>query len=597
MFKMLTQKSYQDPSSINCGPSSGAMLGGGGGGGLSYTNMVANSMSQAQSAAALSYTSLATSGLNMSNYGMLANGGNGGGGLSCLNTPPPSYQSMHQHQSSIIPQCTTPSSVTSIESSGGGGVAAANSDGPCLSPAIANSNTPLSPNSVAASNTLNLNTSPTGMNGGMGLSRSNDYTSPNSADSSTNALLQRARADKSYRRSYTHAKPPYSYISLITMAIQNNAGRMLTLSEIYQFIMDLFPYYRQNQQRWQNSIRHSLSFNDCFLKVPRTPDKPGKGSFWTLHPQSGNMFENGCYLRRQKRFKCERERALDAKQHAMHGDGGATSPRQLHKSGSNTSASSNGSLSSSNKSSSLENASNQQQQQQQQAQLQNQLLYGGHNHLDLHQQQQRLNGLTSLDQHPQQQQQLQQDQHHVHHHQQQQQQIQSQQHHHSGQLQQHSQQQQQAQHAHQHHLASHHSHHHHSSALQDQMNNLYSSMAAPQGMFFGGQHLKNASAAAVAMDAQHYLNSRDHVPFSIQSLIAGEADKAAAAAAGSKLYDMQSYGAYSPLSPMTPVHGSSAASAAAASVMANESAAAAAAAAASAAAAAYYHPSLYKYDS
>ncbi|XP_015109247.1 silk gland factor 1 [Diachasma alloeum] len=148
---------------------------------------------------------------------------------------------------------------------------------------------------------------------------------------SPNSALQRARNDKSYRRNYTHAKPPYSYISLITMAIQNAPTKMLTLSEIYQFIMDLFPFYRTNQQRWQNSIRHSLSFNDCFVKVPRTPDKPGKGSFWTLHPESGNMFENGCYLRRQKRFKDEkkehqRQSTKTQNPHSGHHGAGHTSP-------------------------------------------------------------------------------------------------------------------------------------------------------------------------------------------------------------------------------------------------------------------------------
>ena len=86
---------------------------------------------------------------------------------------------------------------------------------------------------------------------------------------------------RSYRRNYTHAKPPYSYISLITWAIQNSPQKMCTLSEIYQIIMDLFPYYRQNQQRWQNSIRHSLSFNDCFVKVPRSAERPGKHDLLT----------------------------------------------------------------------------------------------------------------------------------------------------------------------------------------------------------------------------------------------------------------------------------------------------------------------------
>ncbi|XP_076849248.1 forkhead box protein F1-A isoform X2 [Brachyhypopomus gauderio] len=102
-------------------------------------------------------------------------------------------------------------------------------------------------------------------------------------------------------------KPPYSYIALIVMAIQSVPTKRLTLSEIYQFLQARFPFFRGSYQGWKNSIRHNLSLNECFIKLPKGLGRPGKGHYWTVDPASEFMFEEGSFRRRPRGFrrKCQ----------------------------------------------------------------------------------------------------------------------------------------------------------------------------------------------------------------------------------------------------------------------------------------------------
>ena len=111
-------------------------------------------------------------------------------------------------------------------------------------------------------------------------------------------------------------KPPYSYIALIVMAIQSVPGKKLTLNEIYQYLQAKFPFFRGPYQvgrcrgldghgfksisnfahpfqGWKNSVRHNLSLNECFIKLPKALGRPGKGHYWTIDPAQEFMFEEG----------------------------------------------------------------------------------------------------------------------------------------------------------------------------------------------------------------------------------------------------------------------------------------------------------------
>jgi hypothetical protein len=85
-----------------------------------------------------------------------------------------------------------------------------------------------------------------------------------------------------------------SYKDLITRAISSHPDKLMTLSDIYAWIVANVEAYRDQShipstQGWKNAIRHTLSFYKCFKRVKRHPsiEKP---SYWTIdysEPQTG----------------------------------------------------------------------------------------------------------------------------------------------------------------------------------------------------------------------------------------------------------------------------------------------------------------------
>ncbi|NXU58361.1 FOXM1 protein, partial [Turnix velox] len=98
------------------------------------------------------------------------------------------------------------------------------------------------------------------------------------------AAIPAAAATSSSWQDSVSERPPYSYMAMIQFAINSTEKKRMTLKDIYTWIEDHFPYFKNvAKPGWKNSIRHNLSLHDMFV---RETSANGKISFWTIHPDA-----------------------------------------------------------------------------------------------------------------------------------------------------------------------------------------------------------------------------------------------------------------------------------------------------------------------
>ncbi|XP_078263053.1 forkhead box protein N3 isoform X1 [Rhinoraja longicauda] len=96
-----------------------------------------------------------------------------------------------------------------------------------------------------------------------------------------------AHSDQPYdAKQNPNCKPPYSFSCLIFMAIEDSPSKRLPVKDIYNWILEHFPYFANAPTGWKNSVRHNLSLNKCFKKVDKDRSQSiGKGSLWCIDPE------------------------------------------------------------------------------------------------------------------------------------------------------------------------------------------------------------------------------------------------------------------------------------------------------------------------
>jgi len=109
-------------------------------------------------------------------------------------------------------------------------------------------------------------------------------TTSSSSNRKKNQKSQNTNGQESKENGFP--KPAYSYSCLIALALKNSHTGSMSVSEIYKFMCEHFPYFKNAPSGWKNSVRHNLSLNKCFEKIekPATNGNQRKGCLWAMNP-------------------------------------------------------------------------------------------------------------------------------------------------------------------------------------------------------------------------------------------------------------------------------------------------------------------------
>lgn len=79
-------------------------------------------------------------------------------------------------------------------------------------------------------------------------------------------------------------RPGPSFACIIGQAILRCKAGGLSLEHIYRYVETAYPFFKNDNPAWRNSVRHNLSIHKMFATIARTEKfPPGKGGIWIIH--------------------------------------------------------------------------------------------------------------------------------------------------------------------------------------------------------------------------------------------------------------------------------------------------------------------------